>query len=143
MQASIRVVVDGDEKTVNFEADSLEDCHERAINSTLAGCLHGVLLKKILFGREKSMTEVMDECYHNLGGQTVPYTVWFNGTEDHGVVDISPSALGEYYYQTMDEASKERFRYHVQGTDCPTGDRCPVLQLAQAFGIDGRFRADH
>lgn len=145
MQASVRVVIEGDEKTVEFEAESMEHAHACAVFSTHSGALQGVMLRKIINGDDMSMTETLDQAYSQLGGQTVPYTVCVDGIEEHGIVDISPSALGEHYYNTMDEASKERFRYHVQGQGrCRSGERCPVLQLAQAFGIDHHFRAaDH
>lgn len=141
MRATVKVVLQDGPVELTFNGNTQSECHTKVIDSVQQGVLSGAFINKLRDG--VSVQAALDHAYANLGGTTQPYTLSFeDGTEEHGVIDCSPHALGVQYYETIknNPDAVERFRYHVSG-DCPNQDDCPVVNLALTLGIDHHFRA--
>jgi hypothetical protein len=144
VEATARFVLSEAEEIVGpFDGENITELHDRVIASVHSGIVAG-LLTSMFLNTEANASKVLAKIHENMGGDSVPYTLFVEGTEEPGVVDISGPALGEHHMRTLTERPElqEMVMSHVVD-DCgnPT---CPVLSFFETLQLVDRFRApDH
>lgn len=144
MQATAKFVLNGEEEIVGpFDGENITELHDRVVASVHSGIVVG-LLTSMFITRDADAEKVLAQVYQNMGGQTVAYTLFIEGEEEVGVVDISPPALGEHHMLML--ANKPEIQKLVMDhvtEDCGSPS-CPVRSFFETLGIADRFRSpDH
>jgi hypothetical protein len=143
MQGSVKFGLPGEEEELigPFEAEDLTDLHNMVGNTIRLGVIQGVVVN-MMIDRNRTAAEHLEEAYTNLNGlHAMSYRVYVQDPdiEEAGLADISPTALGEYYFASWSDEQKKVARDHVQG-DCGNPN-CPIVGLIEAFHISDQVRS--